>query len=629
MAQDHESHRLLAAPDENGLTNSRLELFRRLQGLIDQADLQANSPTAQPLDPATFEALQQALRDFPFDPSPSENSTDPNTRSLSPPGQLDPVRPGQLQPGEIQPPGPPSPSNRKTPPNGQRPAPQPPRGLLPTPPPSNPNGQQTPRPPLSDADRKLLDALIRDLANGNSNTPNGVGPNRNPQNNGRNNGPNQRPSTTPGNEGPQPLLPQLPPDDRPFQPNENPIITNENQLPRPQNETTPNGQSPNAQNPNGQLPQPAPQPSPQTLQEQVRVLNEAMDRLRREQQTNGADLLPEPANRIPNGNRTIDRNNVSPNPQPIPNGQDQLPNGQTTPNPNPIPQANRNNTSDPSNRANNPNAANDPNNLSNMSLDDRMLTILERARRRVHEDAEADRNGESAQTGNAPASESGVPSDDNKKPGWENALSGVVQRAAERAARQAEPEQQPWQRRSNRPEPRSNWQPESDDSDSWFSRSTAAADNMFMNLTNGESQTRTSNSGPSFGSSGGSFPFVPVLLIAGVAGLAFWMLRRTEQARQLAAARSVDHPPMPSSVRTREDVVQAFHAIASRTPQVASSSWTHREAAEALIQAKPANEFDVEVLADVYEHARYQPKEAEFGDEQIVKARRAVERWEL
>jgi hypothetical protein len=611
-AQDQQSHRLLTSPDENGLTKSRLELFRRLQGLIDQAKTHANSPDAKPLDAATFEALQRVLRDFQQDSPPAD---DPNTRPLLPPG-LNPENPGENPlPGELDPARIDPQTGQPTQP-GQRPGQRP--GTRPTP--RNGNTQPRALPPMSDEDRKRLQSLFPELLD----QDNGQNTRQNPSNNTQ-----PRPNTVPGK--------------RPFRPNDEPIITSDDPESRIRNGSNPRPNNPNRQsdpsrrttydrnanqpNRNGANAQRG--SNQQTLQEQIRILNAAMERMRQEQRRNGNNSLDvgrnvqNPNNRTnPNRVNSNDPNRPNPNVLTAEQLQNLIQRRQELANTDPAtrPNNNRRNQNQADNRSN------DPNDLSNMSIDDRMLTILERARRRVRANAEADRNAraQNPTTGNSP--DDGSAADSSEPSGWEATLSGVLQRAVERATREAPPERPDRNSRRNRPPTRRAAQRD-DDSDSWFSRTSEATGNMFMDLTNGESQTRTSGSGPAFGSGGGSFPVVPVLLILGIAGVVFWMMRHSEQARQLAAVGSTNHPAMPVNVTSREEIVQAFHAITSRTPQVASDSWTHRKAAAAMIEAKPANEFDVETLADVYEEARYQPEDAHFTDDQIVKARRAVERW--
>jgi hypothetical protein len=664
QAQDQRAHRQLTSPDQNGLTKSRLALFARLQGLIDQAKAQAGSPDAKPLDAETFEALQQALRDFQKDTSPDPipdpnaipDPSNPGTRRLNP-REANPNRPNDNQP-RIDPLNPTDPNSADPKPVNPRPADpnienpaqprnprttQPPNNTGPNPPRTKPRQNTEPR-PLSESDRKLLQSLFPDLGNRNSTNP-AKPPSNDPQN------------VDPGNRRPNETEPRNTdpknPGEAPFVPNDEPIITNEDPSfrerkpqSRPSNSVPPNDpthEAPNSLDPrqpirNGENDPRTPLQNPKTLQEQLRVLNDAMKRIGEEQRLAGNDALQDlssfqPPNRQNNNRRpnpaeqqNSDPNVIKTDPWVNPNDEtikklieNARRNGTETPN--------QNNNAQASNNNRNNAQSNDPTDLSNMNIDDRMLTILERARRRVRADAQKEKNNAQArnsETGNSP--DDGGP-DDGNDDGWEKTLNGFLQDAAKRATRETPPADRPNPPpRRRRPEPRQARQ-DSDDSDSWLARTGDAANNMFMDMTNGESQTRTSGSGPTFGSSSGTFPVLPVLLILGIAGIVYWMMKRTEQSRQLATAGAAETTPMPTDVSSREDVVQAFHAITSRTPEVSSDSWTHRKAAEAMIEAKPSNEFDVETLANVYEEARYQPEDAQFTDDQITKARRAVERW--
>ena len=535
---DDGSHRRLVPPGQNGLTKSRLELFLRLQELIDIAGSHADSPDAQPLDPATFEALQQALKDFQPEPPKTPNNPtkldptpyDPNTRPLNP----------RQDPGV-------EPANPRPNPNIPKPNPQ----------------STNPRPNTNPRTNTVDPTLPRTNPNSQPTTPPRQLPQLDPNNN-RNNQPNNT-----GRNNPPPNDPRRP-------------------MIEPVDPHNPNGNGRRTQN--GPLPA-----DPKTLQEQLRVLNEAMETARQEQARAGTPLpRPNPQNGRPNPNRP----NVNPQPNTNPN------------------RPSTNNNQPNANNSNQPRAA-------EMDIDDRMLTILERARRRVRAKADADRN-EQARNGNT----NGDPND-NAGDGWESKLNGLLQRAAERATREGPPPERD-ERRPPRRNPRQP-PPENDaDSDGLLSRTGDSLNDMFLDLA-GENDTQSSNSSSSSsGASASSFPILPMILVVAVTGIVFWMVRRNEQQQQQFAtdAANKERPQMPTTVDNREQVVQAFHAIAASVPEVASNSWTHRKAAEALIEAKPDNEFDVETLADVYEEARYQPADAQFTEAQILKARRAVERWD-
>lgn len=117
---------------------------------------------------------------------------------------------------------------------------------------------------------------------------------------------------------------------------------------------------------------------------------------------------------------------------------------------------------------------------------------------------------------------------------------------------------------------------------------------------------------------------LPMLLLGAAIGVLWWLQRRSPDFE----ADSPDRPAakMPASIRTREDIVTAFHVIAARTPAVGANWWTHRRAALALVQSNPKTRTDVEALAELYEQARYLPENEFLTAEQLSRAGEAVRR---
>ncbi len=79
------------------------------------------------------------------------------------------------------------------------------------------------------------------------------------------------------------------------------------------------------------------------------------------------------------------------------------------------------------------------------------------------------------------------------------------------------------------------------------------------------------------------------------------------------------------SLRTREDVVIAFHQLALLRTATAATWWTHRLFERKLSQAKPEIRSAMEVLANIYEQARYSPPDQELDAEQLLRARQALQ----
>lgn len=116
---------------------------------------------------------------------------------------------------------------------------------------------------------------------------------------------------------------------------------------------------------------------------------------------------------------------------------------------------------------------------------------------------------------------------------------------------------------------------------------------------------------------GNSVPIV--LALVAVAALVVWGSRkrpalfRSEHAIDSRWAKEV----LAEGIRTRADVIRAFHRMVSRTSQPVASWWTHRYVARRLTEATPQLAAAMADLSSVYEQARYMPPEAELSPEQI------------
>ncbi|MBC8113505.1 MAG: DUF4129 domain-containing protein, partial [Candidatus Saccharimonas sp.] len=84
----------------------------------------------------------------------------------------------------------------------------------------------------------------------------------------------------------------------------------------------------------------------------------------------------------------------------------------------------------------------------------------------------------------------------------------------------------------------------------------------------------------------------------------------------------------PADIRTRRDVVRAFHQYALRPATPAPTWWTHREVERQVAATTPALQPTIQTLADLYEQARYLPDDTNFTPDQIGSARHALEQCE-
>ncbi len=180
----------------------------------------------------------------------------------------------------------------------------------------------------------------------------------------------------------------------------------------------------------------------------------------------------------------------------------------------------------------------------------------------------------------------------------------------------------------------SNWQPRERSKPQKFFRKLFEGGRKVSRYFDGESGSTSSGggmnglSGPgnvSLPSAPSASAFLPLLIAVGVIGL-LWVLLRTVNAPQPATvAIGAIEAEMPLAVNSRQDVIDAFHAIAARSPAVRGNWWTHSRVGRALRKLMPARDDAVSRLTDVYETARYLPPDQELTQEQLQVAREAVQ----
>ncbi|MBC7816453.1 MAG: hypothetical protein IAG10_06130 [Planctomycetaceae bacterium] len=121
----------------------------------------------------------------------------------------------------------------------------------------------------------------------------------------------------------------------------------------------------------------------------------------------------------------------------------------------------------------------------------------------------------------------------------------------------------------------------------------------------------------------------PLLMLLAALGLVWYFLPRVVTAVKEShfSRRSSSAGEVTTSydIRTREDVVRAFHQYALQSAMSVPTWWTHREVERQVADTTPALKPSIQVLADLYELARYLPGEAELTLDQIGIARRELE----
>jgi hypothetical protein len=79
----------------------------------------------------------------------------------------------------------------------------------------------------------------------------------------------------------------------------------------------------------------------------------------------------------------------------------------------------------------------------------------------------------------------------------------------------------------------------------------------------------------------------------------------------------------PGEIKSRADIISAFHELVLNPRQLVEAWWTHRAAAQKLAADSPQQEHAVRTLAEIYEQARYLPDDVELPVESMQTARAA------
>ena len=122
------------------------------------------------------------------------------------------------------------------------------------------------------------------------------------------------------------------------------------------------------------------------------------------------------------------------------------------------------------------------------------------------------------------------------------------------------------------------------------------------------------------------FSWLPTLLVvAAVCVLGYILLRQIQRKQKLELQDELRS--MVFHLRTREDVIAAFHRVTANSNAVLGDWWPHQKAASAMANADPDKSETLETLVSVYERARYVPLDAELSPEEIESARQAINNY--
>ena len=256
---------------------------------------------------------------------------------------------------------------------------------------------------------------------------------------------------------------------------------------------------------------------------------------------------------------------------------------------------------------------------SGLSLREKLIKVSQAARKRSQTPVA---NGDGEATDRSPSD------------GWASAFEKLAQNALDgaRDVEQAVTEPPPYNQQAPNEASASSWNPpppEIDDGTSSPEPSAAESftDSLFNPTEDNPVNDALNWSVPEASTprSDRSWPVIPLLVIAAVLGSAYWFLRRYQSGEQilnLGRTSSI----RTFELRTREDIIRAFHALADKSPSVTSQWWTHERAALAMVETEPKQADDVSRLAELYEQVRYSPDDENVGFKQVEDARQAYKR---
>lgn len=224
----------------------------------------------------------------------------------------------------------------------------------------------------------------------------------------------------------------------------------------------------------------------------------------------------------------------------------------------------------------------------------------------------------------------------SNKPGLQNSLGDLLSGLDDRMqdiVKDAKFNETP----SDKPRARdSSWPSQRPDSDSRLGKIRDAASGFFSDLSKAPQAPAVSPSSNSGASGGGALAsdapfaigsfFSVACVLIGVAGLMAYLMRKPlmKLVSDATGATRVHSALQPNDIRSRADVIAAFHDLALSPRQAVESWWTHRAAAQKLAAESPQSKQAVNTLVEIYEQARYLPDDVELAADKIQSARTAL-----
>gem|GEM_PF-3594898 len=116
----------------------------------------------------------------------------------------------------------------------------------------------------------------------------------------------------------------------------------------------------------------------------------------------------------------------------------------------------------------------------------------------------------------------------------------------------------------------------------------------------------------------------PFLLVVGLVIAVLLLAGRHRSLRQSSQTHFRHVPVKPGDIRSREDIVRAFHWLTEATTPEFAEWWHHRRALETMVEYTPERKDAIRELAELYEVARYDRNDESFDDTRLQQARDAL-----
>lgn len=125
-----------------------------------------------------------------------------------------------------------------------------------------------------------------------------------------------------------------------------------------------------------------------------------------------------------------------------------------------------------------------------------------------------------------------------------------------------------------------------------------------------------------------SFDWTPALILGGILAALMLLIptvrRLQSRVRVNEEFRAAEIALAPHEIRTRQDIVRAFHQLAKRCSRSVRPWWNHLQVATELSRVIPDRQQTVSELSAVYERARYQPLDHELTPAELAAVQMAI-----